>query len=55
MLPAVTKQARYDAAKDFAAITQVAGISNVLVVHPDVPAKTLAGADRARQGQARQR
>ena len=41
VLPAVTKQARYDAAKDLIAITQVAGISNVLVVHPDVPAKTL--------------
>jgi tripartite-type tricarboxylate transporter receptor subunit TctC len=41
VLPAVTKEARYDPAKDFAAITQVAGISNVLVVHPDVPAKTL--------------
>jgi tripartite-type tricarboxylate transporter receptor subunit TctC len=41
VLPAVTKQARYDAAKDLAAITQVAGISNVLVVHPEVPAKTL--------------
>ncbi len=41
VLPAVTKQARYDAAKDLAAITQVAGISNVLVVHPDVPAKSL--------------
>ena len=31
----------YDAAKDLAAITQVAGISNVLVVHPDVPAKSV--------------
>ena len=41
VLPAVTKQARYDAAKDLAAITQVAGISNVLVLHPDVPAKSL--------------
>jgi tripartite-type tricarboxylate transporter receptor subunit TctC len=41
VLPAVTKQARYDAAKDVTAITQVAGISNVLVVHPDVPAKSL--------------
>src|SRR6185369_8265551 len=41
VLPAVTKQARYDAAKDLTAITQVAGICNVLVVHPDVPAKTL--------------
>jgi tripartite-type tricarboxylate transporter receptor subunit TctC len=41
VLPAVTKEARYDPTKDFAAITQVAGISNVLVVHPDVSAKTL--------------
>ena len=41
VLPAVTKEARFDPSKDFAAITQVAGISNVLVVHPDLPAKTL--------------
>jgi tripartite-type tricarboxylate transporter receptor subunit TctC len=41
VLPAVTKEARFDPSKDFAAITQVAGISNVLVVHPDVPVKTL--------------
>ena len=41
VLPAITKHTRYDAAKDLAAITQVAGISNVLVVHPDVPVKTL--------------
>jgi tripartite-type tricarboxylate transporter receptor subunit TctC len=41
VLPAVTKQARYDVTKDFAPITQVAGISNVLVVHPSVPAQTL--------------
>ncbi len=41
VLPAVTKQARYDAAKDLSAITQVAGISNVLVVHTEVPAKSL--------------
>ena len=33
---------RYDAAKDFAPITQVAGISNVLVIHPSVPAQTFA-------------
>jgi tripartite-type tricarboxylate transporter receptor subunit TctC len=36
--PAVHKKVRYD----FVPITQVAGLSNVLVVHPDVPAKTLA-------------
>ena len=53
VLPAVSRQARYDATKDFAAITQVAGISNVLVVHPDVPAHDAAGADRAGEGQAR--
>jgi tripartite-type tricarboxylate transporter receptor subunit TctC len=41
VLPAVSRQARYDATKDFVAITQVAGISNVLVVHPSVPAQTL--------------
>jgi tripartite-type tricarboxylate transporter receptor subunit TctC len=40
--PAVHKKVRYDAVKDFVPITQVAGLSNVLVVHPDVPAKTLA-------------
>ena len=41
--PAVYKQVRYDAVKDFAPITQIAGISNVLVVHPSVPAKDLKG------------
>jgi tripartite-type tricarboxylate transporter receptor subunit TctC len=42
VLPAVSRQARYDATKDFVAITQVAGISNVLVVHPSLPAQTLS-------------
>jgi tripartite-type tricarboxylate transporter receptor subunit TctC len=32
----------YDAAKDFAAITQVASTPNVLVVNPSVPATTVA-------------
>jgi tripartite-type tricarboxylate transporter receptor subunit TctC len=41
VLPAVSRQARYDATRDFVAITQVAGISNVLVMHPSVPAQTL--------------
>jgi tripartite-type tricarboxylate transporter receptor subunit TctC len=31
----------YDAAKDFAPITLVAGVTHVLVVHPDLPAKTV--------------
>ena len=33
----------YDPVKDFEAITQVAVVPNVVVVHPSVPAKTLAG------------
>jgi tripartite-type tricarboxylate transporter receptor subunit TctC len=41
VLPAVTSNAKYDVAKDLAAITQVAGINNVLVVHPSVPAQSL--------------
>ena len=40
--PAVYKKVRYDPQKDFVPITQVAGISNVLVVHPSVPANTLS-------------
>jgi len=39
--PAVYKQVRYDAVKDFVPITQVAGISNVLVINPVVPAHRL--------------
>src|SRR3954471_5946694 len=39
--PAVYKQVRYDAVRDFAPITQVAGISNVLLINPAVPAQTL--------------
>src|SRR3954451_10850565 len=39
--PAVYKQVRYDAVRDFAPITQVAGISNVLVINPSVPAQSL--------------
>ena len=43
----------YDPVKDFAYITQIFIVPNILVVRPDVPAKTIAGADRARQGAAR--
>jgi tripartite-type tricarboxylate transporter receptor subunit TctC len=32
----------YDAVKDFAAVSLVAAVPNVLVVHPSVPAKTMA-------------
>lgn len=42
ILPAVNKQARYNALEDFIPVTQIAGTANVLVVHPAVPAATLA-------------
>jgi tripartite-type tricarboxylate transporter receptor subunit TctC len=35
------KKIPYDSVRDFAPITQVASLSNVLLVHPAVPAKTL--------------
>ena len=39
----VTRKAmRFDAAKDFAPITLIVSIPNVLVVHPSLPVKTLA-------------
>ncbi|MDB5601939.1 MAG: hypothetical protein JWN71_3983 [Xanthobacteraceae bacterium] len=40
--PVMFKKVTYDAAKDFAPVTQVAALPNVLVVHPSVPAKTVA-------------
>ncbi len=36
------KNAGYDAVRDFAAVTMVANHGNLLVIHPSVPAKTLA-------------
>jgi len=42
MNPSLYEKLSYDPVKDFAPITQVAGISNVLVVHPSVAANTLA-------------
>jgi tripartite-type tricarboxylate transporter receptor subunit TctC len=36
------KNVKYDAVRDFAPISLVASVPNVLVVHPSVPAKTLA-------------
>lgn len=39
--PAVYTKLPYDAAKDFAPITNVLAVPSVLVVHPSVPAKTM--------------
>ena len=42
ILPHVKKKLPYDAEKDFASITQLASASNVLVINPSVPAKSVA-------------
>ena len=42
MLPNLKKNLPYDVKRDFASITQIAGATNVLVVHPAVPAKSVA-------------
>ncbi len=39
--PSLQKRLPYDTVKDFAAISMVADVPTVLVVHPSVPAKTL--------------
>ncbi|HYH40750.1 MAG TPA: tripartite tricarboxylate transporter substrate binding protein [Burkholderiales bacterium] len=38
--PAMYRKMPYDAAKDFAAITQAASVATLVAVHPSVPAKT---------------
>jgi tripartite-type tricarboxylate transporter receptor subunit TctC len=40
--PAMYKKVSYDAVRDFAPITQVASLPNVLVVHPSLPVNSLA-------------
>jgi tripartite-type tricarboxylate transporter receptor subunit TctC len=40
--PALYKNLRFDPVRDFTAITQTAFVPNLLVVHPDVPAKNVA-------------
>lgn len=42
ILPHVKKKLSYDAIKDFSSITQLASASNVLVINPSVPAKSVA-------------
>jgi tripartite-type tricarboxylate transporter receptor subunit TctC len=39
--PIMYKNIKYDPVKDFAPVSQVASIPNVVLVHPSVPAKTL--------------
>src|SRR5882672_965987 len=41
--PSLYSKLPYDPAKDYAPITVLAAVPNVLIVHPSVPAKTLAG------------
>ena len=41
IVPSVYKSAPYDLAKDIQPITMIAFITNVLVIHPSVPAKTV--------------
>jgi tripartite-type tricarboxylate transporter receptor subunit TctC len=51
--PAMYKKVPYDALKDFAPISQVVSLSNLLVTHPSLPAKTvkeLVAFARARPG-----
>ena len=43
----------FDFGKDLAPIVLVANVPNVLVVHPSLGVSERAGADRARQGEAR--
>jgi tripartite-type tricarboxylate transporter receptor subunit TctC len=49
--PSLYRNARYDPVKDFAAVALGGATPNVLFVHPDFPAKTLAELlERARKG-----
>jgi tripartite-type tricarboxylate transporter receptor subunit TctC len=42
ILPNLMAKLPYDAIKDFVPITNIVGSANILVVHPDVPAKSVA-------------
>jgi tripartite-type tricarboxylate transporter receptor subunit TctC len=42
MAPGIYKSLPYDFMKDFAPITEVASVPNIVIVHPAVPAKTIA-------------
>lgn len=52
--PSMYKKVPYDAQRDFAPITQLANVANVLVVHPSLPAKSvkeLVALAKARPGE----
>ena len=49
--PSLYKKLPFDPVKDFAPLTRVAMVPNLLVAHPSRPYKTVQGADRLRQGQ----
>ena len=51
--PGLYKRLAYDPTKDFSPIMLFATVPFVLVVHPSLGVNTRAGADRARQEQAR--
>ena len=51
--PALYKKMPYDPVADFAPISLLVVVPNVLVVNRDFPAKNVAGADRPAQGRAR--
>src|SRR5262245_61923616 len=53
-VPAMYKKVPYDAVRDFAPITQLVSVANVLVVHPSLPAgsvKDLVALAKARPGE----
>jgi len=53
-IPAMYKKVPYDAVRDFAPITQLVSVANVLVVHPSLPArsvKELVALGKARPGE----
>ena len=52
--PTLYVNAGFDPRKDFTALGLIAQLPLVLLVHPSVKAKDVAGTDRARQGQPRQ-
>ncbi len=52
--PVMVRKMPYDTLRDFAAVSQVAALPNILIVHPSMPVKTtpaLIAFVRARQGQ----
>jgi tripartite-type tricarboxylate transporter receptor subunit TctC len=54
IIPAMHRKMPYDAAKDFAAITQAASLPSLIAIHPSIPAKSvkdMIALGRSRPGQ----